>query len=136
MLISKALFNILSNDTTITSVVGTRIRPQLNQQTDTYPLIVYTGEDAKPLVTMSGTSGTFNQIITVAAVARDAATSDQLALAIFKSLINRTGTFAGIKVMSFFYSGERETNEPLQNENQDAVLYIKEIDFLVWYRLP
>ena len=51
MIVGKAIYNILSNTTAITDIVGTKIYPEIAPQNETQPYIVYSIVSNNPVET-------------------------------------------------------------------------------------
>ena len=112
--VGKAIYNILSNDSGVTSIT-TRISPLLIGQTLNLPAVVYSQIDTDPNDTKNGVSLLDEIQIEVDAIAETYSGAEDLAAAIRTALDRYTGTANGVKVQSVQFNNESDTLEKVQN---------------------
>ena len=112
--VGKAIYNILSNNSGVTSIT-TRISPLLIGQTLNLPAVVYSQIDTDPNDTKNGVSLLDEIQVEVDAIAETYAGAEDLAAAIRTALDRYTGTANGVKVQSVQFNNESDTLEKVQN---------------------
>lgn len=119
--IGKSLYAILSTDTTISSIVGTKIAPLVQENGVTFPFIVYTRENIQP---STGTKdGYVGDLVTfrVDSVANTYNQAIDLADAIRQCLEKRQIKAAGLVLNDTILSGI--------TESYDSETYITQMRF-------
>jgi hypothetical protein len=122
--ISTAIYSRL-NDTTITSIVGSRIYPtEPNQGTD-FPFIVYRVTKSNPVTSMAGLSGMTTYTIQVDVWSKSVSSSDSLTNAIAA----RLHCYRGGNITGSFLSDQ--SNEQLSDDTEGDIYHASQL-FTVW----
>src|SRR5438876_532130 len=99
MLIGSAIYSILSTDTAVAALVGTRIFPNLAPEAvKTFPLLVYKGESAELDKTMAGTSNFGKQQVTIAILSQSYAAMATLGVKVVSAMVGSKGIIGGVKI--------------------------------------
>lgn len=121
----KAIYSILAENSGVSTVVGTRIYPQIAEQGAAFPFIVYVLRDIEPSDTKSGAS-TLDEIrYDIIAAAETYAALASLTERIRLALDRFSGTVSGIVVDSIQFTDLDVTNEP------DTETYLSSSEFVV-----
>ena len=121
----KAIYSILAENSGVSTVVGTRIYPQIAEQGAAFPFIVYVLKDIEPSDTKSGAS-TLDEIrYDIVAAAETYAALASLTERIRLALDRFSGTVSGIVVDSIQFTDLDVTNEP------DTETYLSSSEFVV-----
>lgn len=122
-MIASAIYSILSNDSNITSVVGTRIYPDVLPMGVDQPAIIYNLSDSGFLETKTEAAQTNHELqILIGNAVYDQVNS--LSKTIRTALFRKTGTFENVKIQRFTYMGAEE-----KGWNEDLQLHMKELKF-------
>ncbi len=132
-MIGKALYAKLASVSAITALVGTRIYPELGpQKGKTFPMIVYSSDDKQEVEIYSGGTGLVSRRVTLACIDDDYAGAIELAEAVRAGISWAEGTWGTVTVQGCFPEGQ--TDDKLVGEGtEQQVLYVSEVDFLIWY---
>ena len=121
----NAIYSILAENSGVSTVVGTRIYPQIAEQGAAFPFIVYVLRDIEPSDTKSGAS-TLDEIrYDIIAAAETYAALASLTERIRLALDRFSGTVSGIVVDSIQFTDLDVTNEP------DTETYLSSSEFVV-----
>jgi hypothetical protein len=124
----KAIYSILTSDSDVSAIVGTRVYPQIAAQGAAFPFVVYLINDLTPSDTKSGVSTLDEVRYEVLAIAETYAEAADLNEKIRTALDRYTGTVAGIVVDSIQFT-ELETDYDDASEtylaNSEYILRIK-----------
>lgn len=121
----KAIYSILAENSGVSTVVGTRIYPQIAEQGAAFPFIVYVLRDIEPSDTKSGAS-TLDEIrYDIIAAAETYAALASLTERIRLALDRFSGTVSGIVVDSIQFTDLDVTNEP------NTETYLSSSEFVV-----
>lgn len=121
----KAIYSILAENSGVSTVVGTRIYPQIAEQGAAFPFIVYVLKDIEPSDTKSGAS-TLDEIrYDIIAAAETYAALASLTERIRLALDRFSGTVSGIVVDSIQFTDLDVTKEP------DTETYLSSSEFVV-----
>jgi hypothetical protein len=121
----KAIYSILAENSGVSTVVGTRIYPQIAEQGAAFPFIVYVLKDIEPSDTKSGAS-TLDEIrYDIVAAAETYAALASLTERIRLALDRFSGTVSGIVVDSIQFTDLDVTKEP------DTETYLSSSEFVV-----
>jgi len=99
-MIEKAIYYLLSNDPTVSGLVGTRIFPDMATQGAVYPFVVYSTEQTQPSDTKDGPSVLDVVSISILTFAKSHITALEIAAAIRAELDRYGGTAAGVDIQS------------------------------------
>ena len=132
--IAAAMFNMITTDSGVIALMGTRLIPSYNRQGDrTYPLAVYK-LDIAPAPAFDGESGIEYGTLQIAAVATTYAQATALATAIRSAIDQKSGTFAGTEVQGVFMQENGIRDDTMTDESTEAILFhIKEMNFDLAY---
>lgn len=96
----KAIFNILTNDSALALIVADKIYPEVAQQADAMPYVVYTVDISDPSGTKSAASSLDEQSVTVYGVSTNYSQCMDIGIAVRAALDRNGGPFAGVQVQS------------------------------------
>ena len=99
----KAIYNILSNDSALALVVGSKVYPEVAQQADAMPYVVYTVDISDPSGTKSAGSSLDEQSVTVYGVSTNYSQCMDIGIAVRAALDRNGGAFAGVQVQSISF---------------------------------
>lgn len=102
----KSIYNLLSNDATVSATVSTRIYPDVAPQNAAFPFIVYTKTSTEPTKTKEGTSPLDVERFQIDAYTVDYGDTQTLVAAIRSALDNKSGTIAGNVIDQISFEGE------------------------------
>lgn len=112
--VGKAIYNILSGDSDVSSVT-TRISPLIIGQTLDLPAIVYSVNNTDPNDTKNGVSLLDEIQVELDCVAGDYSTGEDLATKVRAALDRYSGTANGVKIQSVQFINESDILEKVQN---------------------
>jgi hypothetical protein len=107
----KALYSILTSDSDINAIVGTRVYPQIAAQGASFPFIVYLLDDLEPSDTKSGVSTLDEVRYEIVAAAETYAVLADLTEKIRTALDRYTGTVAGVVIDSIQFTDLDTAND-------------------------
>lgn len=96
----KAVYNILTNDSALANIVGTKIYPELAQQDQATPYVVYTVAISDPSGTKQASSSLDEQTVTVYGVSPNYSECMDIGIAVRAALDRNGGAFAGVQVQT------------------------------------
>lgn len=97
-MIEEAIFAILKARTQLTALVGTRIRFQTLQQTETMPALTYNVVDDPETYETTGGSGMHDALVDVVAWANDPSTARNVAQEVRAALSGYSGIIGGVTI--------------------------------------
>lgn len=106
MIAGKAIYYLLTNDATISELVGTRVFPELADQEQAAPYVVYNIRSNDPSDVQGGPSALDTASIEVNCYATTYTGAIDLADAVRTCLDRRSGTYSGVNVQSVQYITE------------------------------
>jgi hypothetical protein len=106
MIAGKALYYLLTNDGPVAAIVGTRIFPELADQEQVKPYIVYNIRSNDPSDVQSGPSSLDTASVEVNCYAPTYAAAIDLSDAVRTCLDRRSGTYSGVNIQSIQYITE------------------------------
>ena len=121
----KAIYSILTSDSDVSAIVGTRVYPQIAAQGAAFPFVVYLINDITPSDTKSGVSTLDEVRYEVLAVSETYAEAADLNEKVRTALDRYTGTVAGIVVDSIQFT-ELETDY-----DDKAEVYIANSEYII-----
>ena len=107
----KALYSILTSDSDVNAIVGTRVYPQIAAQGASFPFIVYLLDDLEPSDTKSGVSTLDEVRYEIVAAAETYAVLADLTEKIRTALDRYTGTVAGVVIDSIQFTDLDTAND-------------------------
>ena len=127
MEIGKAIYNILSTNSDVSTLVGTRIFPNVAPQTTTFPFIIYDFNGVQPNDTKDGASTLDTNDVMISCYSETYSQASDLAQKIRVAMdrINE-GTYGGEQIQS---SQFQSYNDIFDDTSGDAGIYIKALDF-------
>jgi hypothetical protein len=132
--IESAIYYILSNDSTVSGIVGTSVYPNNAPQTETTPYIVYDqigGERGYTLGTPSP-DGLVECLLQVSCYAGTPASARLLSNAVRSALSGYSGTASGVSIKLIMLDAEGDTPY-FDNELESQDIYAKRLDFRMYY---
>ena len=96
----KAVYNILTNDSALANIVGAKIYPELAQQDQATPYVVYTVAISEPSGTKQASSSLDEQSVTVYGVSPNYSECMDIGIAVRAALDRNGGAFAGVQVQT------------------------------------
>jgi hypothetical protein len=132
--IAPAIFNRLTTDSGVTNLIGTRVYPSYDRQSDRiYPLVTYKF-DITPQAAFDGTAGIEYAVGKFAAVATTYAGATQVADALYNSLEARSGTWAGVVVQGCYLQENGISDDVVTDPTTEEILYyVKVLQFDIQY---
>jgi len=127
MEIGKAIYNILSTNSDVSTLVGTRIFPNVAPQTTTFPFIIYDVTGVQPNDTKDGASTLDTNDVMISCYSETYSQASNLAQKIRVAMdrINE-GTYGGEQIQS---SQFQSYNDIFDDTSGDAGIYRKALDF-------
>jgi len=104
-----AIFNILTNATAVTDIVGSQIFPDMATQQAVYPFIVYEVSSTIPTDTKDGPSKLDEVSVNVMCYSNSYAQAQELASKVRIALDRTRGTFAGVEIQSIQFTNQFST---------------------------
>ena len=108
----KAIYSILSSDSDVNAIVGTRIYPQVAAQGAAFPFLVYVLQDTSPSYTKSGVSTLDEVRYDIVAACETYAQASDLTNKVRTALDRYTGTVAGVVIDSIQFIDLDADNDP------------------------
>jgi len=124
----KAIYSILTSDSAVSAIVGTRVYPQIAAQGAAFPFVVYLINDITPSDTKSGVSTLDEVRYEVLAIAETYAETADLNEKIRTALDRYTGTVSGIVVDSIQFTEldtEYDDGSETYIANSEYILRVK-----------
>ena len=127
MQIGKAIYNILANDSDVSSLVGTRIFPNVAPQTTQFPFIIYNITGVSPNDTKDGASTLDTNDVMISCYSETYSQASDLAqkVRIAMDRINQ-GDYGGETIQS---SQFQSYNDIFDDTSGDSGIYRKALDF-------
>lgn len=123
----KAIYSILTNDSDVSALIGTRVYPQVAAQDAAFPFVVYVLQDNTPSDTKSGVS-TLDEIrYDIVAAAETYSQLTDLTEKIRTALDRYTGTVEGVVVDSIQFTELDVDNDPATETFVSSSEYILRI---------
>ena len=107
MIVGKAIYNILSNTTAITDIVGTKIYPEIAPQNETQPYIVYSIVSNSPVDTKEEGGEIDEAAVEVYCFNTKYTLAIDLGVEVRNALDRKTGTYNGVKIQTISYTSEQ-----------------------------
>lgn len=125
----KAIYSILTNDSDVSAIVGTRVYPQIAAQGASFPFVVYVLQALEPSDTKSGVS-TLDEIRYDLVVASETyAQASDLTNKVRTALDRYTGTVEGVVIDSIQFVDLDVDNDPATET------YVTSSEFIIRVKL-
>ena len=124
----KAIYSILTSDSDVSAIVGTRVYPQIAAQGAAFPFVVYLINDLTPSDTKSGVSTLDEVRYEVLAIAETYAEAADLNEKIRTALDRYTGTVSGVVIDSIQFTElevDFDDNSETYIVNSEYVIRVK-----------
>lgn len=108
----KAIYSILTGDSDVNAIVGTRVYPQIAAQEAAFPFVVYVLQDTSPSDTKSGVSTLDEVRYDIVVASETYAEASDLTNKIRTALDRYTGTVAGVVIDSIQFIDLDADNDP------------------------
>ena len=108
----KAIYSILTSDSDVSAIVGTRIYPQIAAQGAAFPFVVYVLQDTSPSDTKSGVSTLDEVRYDIVVASETYAEASDLTEKIRTALDRYSGTVAGVVIDSIQFTDLDVNNDP------------------------
>ena len=108
----KAIYTILTSDSDVNAIVGTRVYPQIAAQGAAFPFIVYVLQDTSPSDTKSGVSTLDEVRYDIVVASETYAEASDLTNKVRTALDRYTGTVAGVVIDSIQFIDLDVNNDP------------------------
>ena len=108
----KAIYSILTSDSDVSAIVGTRVYPQIAAQGAAFPFVVYVLQDTSPSDTKSGVSTLDEVRYDIVVASETYAEASDLTNKIRTALDRYTGTVAGVVIDSIQFIDLDADNDP------------------------
>jgi hypothetical protein len=126
--LETAIYSILSGDTAVAALVGTRIFPVVLEQGSTFPSLAYTRIDTPTEKTFADSHGLPHPRIQVECYAEGPADCHALADAATDAMAGYRGTLGDVTIQGVLVlDAGRDTWQ------DNPPLYRRDIDFEIWY---
>lgn len=119
----RAVYEILSNDTDLSAIVGSRIYPEVAPEDVTTPFVVYSIQSVEPIRVKNSTSTLDVANFEVYTSSADYAEAMDINDAIRTAMERRAGNFSGVAIDSIEYIDENVVMDP------DSREYVSELRF-------
>jgi len=123
----KAIYSILTNDSDVSAIIGTKVYPQIAAQGAAFPFVVYVLQDNSPSDTKSGVSTLDEVRYDIVAAAETYATLSSLTERIRLALDRYTGTVEGVVIDSIQFIDLDVDNDPATETYVSSSEYILRI---------
>ena len=108
----KAIYSILTSDSDVSAIVGTRVYPQIAAQGAAFPFVIYVLQDTSPSDTKSGVSTLDEVRYDIVVASETYAEVSDLTNKIRTALDRYTGTVAGVVIDSIQFIDLDADNDP------------------------
>ena len=108
----KAIYSILTSDSDVSAIVGTRVYPQIAAQGAAFPFVVYVLQDTSPSDTKSGVSTLDEVRYDIVVASETYAQVSDLTNKIRTALDRYSGTVAGVVIDSIQFTDLDVNNDP------------------------
>ena len=108
----KAIYSILTSDSDVSAIVGTRVYPQIAAQGAAFPFVVYVLQDTSPSDTKSGVSTLDEVRYDIVVASETYAEASDLTEKIRTALDRYSGTVAGVVIDSIQFTDLDVNNDP------------------------
>ena len=108
----KAIYSILTSDSDVSAIVGTRVYPQIAAQGAAFPFVVYVLQDTSPSDTKSGVSTLDEVRYDIVVASENYAQASDLTGKIRTALDRYSGTVAGVVIDSIQFQDIDADNDP------------------------
>jgi len=132
MSLKEAIYNLLTSDATVSSLVSTRVYPEIAPTSSSFPRITYTKISNEHERHLTGESGVAHPTIQIDCWARTALEAETLGEAVRKCLTRYSGTTSEVNIRDIFLEAERDDFEQPDDNSQIGV-YRVSFDFVVWH---
>ena len=126
MKIGLAIYNILTSDTNVTSLVSTRIYPNVAKQSSAFPFIVYQTTSTEPTNTKDGVSPLDIISLEVLCFSETYTQAVDLAVKVRNALDRNTGTHNTIITQGLSFTG---ADEHFDIKGQGEGIYVQSLTF-------
>jgi len=108
----KAIYSILTSDSDVNAIVGTRVYPQIAAQEAAFPFVVYVLQNVDPSDTKSGVSTLDEVRYDIIVASENYAQASDLTEKIRTALDRYSGTVAGVVIDSIQFIDLDVNNDP------------------------
>jgi predicted ATP-dependent serine protease len=108
----KAIYSILTSDSDVSAIVGTRVYPQIAAQEAAFPFVVYVLQDTSPSDTKSGVSTLDEVRYDIVVASETYAEASDLTNKIRTALDRYTGTVESVVIDSIQFIDLDADNDP------------------------
>ena len=108
----KAIYSILTSDSDVNAIVGTRVYPQIAAQEAAFPFVVYVLQNVDPSDTKSGVSTLDEVRYDIIVASENYAQASDLTGKIRTALDRYSGTVAGVVIDSIQFIDLDVNNDP------------------------
>ena len=126
MLIGKAIYNILANDSDVSALVSTRIFPNVAAQKTAFPFIVYQTTGVDPNDTKDGVSTLDGNSLMVLCYSETYTEVADLAQLARIALDRKSGTYNGVEVQTIQFTGY---DEDFDIKGDGEGVYVQTVSF-------
>jgi len=123
----KAIYSILTNDSDVSAIIGTKVYPQIAAQGAAFPFVVYVLQDNSPSDTKSGVSTLDEVRYDIVAAAETYTELSSLTERIRLALDRYTGTVEGVVIDSIQFIDLDVDNDPATETYVSSSEYILRI---------
>ena len=128
MLVGKAIYSILKDDSTVGAVIGDRIYPNVAMQTSAFPFVVYQVTGDSPTDTKDGVSDLDENAILILCYSQTYSEASTLADKVRTALDRVDGTYEGVELQGIQYLSY---NEDFDVKDDDDGVYVKSLNFRI-----
>ena len=127
----KAIYSILTNDSDVSAIIGTKVYPQIAAQGAAFPFVVYVLQDNSPSDTKSGPSTLDEVRYDIVAAAETYTELSSLTERIRLALDRYTGDLGGVEIDSIQFIDLDVDNDPATEtyvSSSEYILRVKRVD--------
>jgi len=132
--LNAAIYDYLAATTAVTNLVGTRIRPDLLDDRDQLPALVFWRVSGRHLDTIQGTFGRLVEArVTIGAYAAKRSKANEVAEAVRLAIIQMRGTRSGVSVRNVSCDTGQSHYVNLPTDGTEVARYVASQDFLITF---
>jgi hypothetical protein len=128
MLVGKAIYSILKDDSPVGAIIADRIYPNVAKQTSAFPFVVYNVTGDAPTVTKDGVSDLDENAILILCYSQTYSEASDLADKVRTALDRVDGTYEGVVLQGIQYLSY---NDDFDIKDDDDGVYVKSLNFRI-----
>ena len=128
-MISQAIYSLLTGDTPVSNVVGTKVFPNVATQGTAFPYITYSVVSKVPTDSKDNGTGFDKYRVQVNCISSSYTDMEVLAGYVRTALDRKTGTYGSMTILQIVYDDETDVHDDFQEDSKQV--YQKAVDFLI-----